>query len=92
MRAREALRQIAFLNEIEIISGKIAIDHVHMFVSYRPTQGISKIVQQLKGVSSNILLSEFPHLKKKFWDKHLWIRGYLAVSSGNNRRDETTVS
>ena len=83
MRAREVLRQIAFENEIEVISGKIAIDHVHMFVSYRPTQSISKIVQQLKGVSSHILLYEFPHLKKKFWGKHLWGRGYLAVSSGN---------
>jgi len=28
-------------------------------------------------------LSEFPHLKKQLWGKHLWARGYLAVSSGN---------
>jgi putative transposase len=83
MRSREVLRQIAFENKIEIISGKIAIDHVHMFISYRPTQSISKIVQQLKGVSSQVLLSEFPHRKKNFWGKHLWGRGYLAVSSGN---------
>jgi putative transposase len=25
---------------------------------------------------------EFPHLRKKFWGRHLWARGYLAVSSG----------
>ena len=82
-RARDILRQIAMEHEITIISGKIAVDHVHMFVSYRPTQNISKIMQYLKGTSSRVLLSEFPHLKKQFWGRHLWARGYMAISSGN---------
>ena len=83
IRTRDVLRQIALEHEIDIITGKISIDHVHMFVAYRPMQDISKIVQWLKGISSRILLSEFPHLKKQFWGRHLWARGYLAVSSGN---------
>ena len=83
VRTRDVLRQIAFEHEIEIITGKVASDHVHMFVGYRPTQNISKIVQWLKGISSRVLLSEFAHLKKQFWGRHLWARGYLAVSSGN---------
>ena len=40
-------------------------------------------MQWLNGISSHILLSEFPHLKKQFWGRHLWALGYLAVSSGN---------
>ncbi len=40
-------------------------------------------MQWLKGISSRILLSEFPHLKKQFWGRHLWARSYMAVSSGN---------
>ncbi|PIE51815.1 IS200/IS605 family transposase, partial [Candidatus Fermentibacteria bacterium] len=44
---------------------------------------ISKIVQWLKGISSRVLLQEFPHLRKKFWGRHFWARGYLAVSTGN---------
>jgi putative transposase len=83
VRARDVLRQIAMEHEIEIITGKISIDHVHMFVGYRPMQDVSQIVQWLKGISSRILLSEFPHLRKQFWGRHLWARGYLAVSSGN---------
>jgi len=82
-RARDLLRQIAMEHEIDIISGKVATDHVHMFIGYRPTQNISKIMQWLKGISSRVLLSEFSHLKKQFWGRHLWARGYLAVSSGN---------
>ena len=83
IRTRDILRQISFEHEIEIFTGKVASNHVHMFIGYRPTQNISKIVQWLKGISSRILLSEFPHLKKQFWGRHLWARGYLAVSSGN---------
>jgi putative transposase len=83
VRARDVLRQIAMEHEIEIITGKISIDHVHMFVAYRPMQDVSQIVQWLKGISSRILLAEFPHLRKQFWGRHLWARGYLAVSSGN---------
>ena len=82
IRTRDLLRQIAMEHDIDIISGKVASDHVHMFVGYRPTQNISKIVQWLKGISSRILLSEFAHLKKQFWGRHIWARGYLAVSSG----------
>lgn len=48
-RARDLLRQIAMENELTIVSGKIAKDHVHMFISYRPQQDISSIVQWLKG-------------------------------------------
>lgn len=43
---------------------------------------MSQIAQWLKGISSCVFLQEFPHLRNKFWDRHLWGRGYLAVSSG----------
>ncbi len=83
IRTRDVLRQIAAEHELEIITGKVASDHVHMFIGYRPTQNISKIVQWLKGISSRILLSEFAHLRRQFWGRHLWARGYCAISSGN---------
>jgi len=83
VRARDILRQIAMEHEPEIITGKVSVDHIHMFISYRPTQVVSKIVQWLKGISSRILLSEFPHLRRQSWGRHLCARGYLAVSSGN---------
>ena len=83
IRVRDVLRQIAMEHELDVISGKVAADHVHMFIGYRPTQNVSKMAQWLKGISSRVLLSEFSHLRRQFWGKHLWARGYLAVSSGN---------
>ncbi len=82
LRVRELIRQIAAEHELEVISGKVARDHVHVFLSYRPTQKVSQIMQWLKGISSRVLLQEFPHLRKKFWGRHFWARGYLAASSG----------
>ena len=79
---RDLIRQIAMERELQIISGKVARDHVHIFLSHRPHQDVSTIVQWLKGTSSRILLQEFAHLRKQFWGRHLWARGYLAVSSG----------
>lgn len=82
VRVRELIRQIAMEHEMEIISGKVARDHVHLFVSYRPNQQVSQIMQWLKGISSRVLLQEFTRLRKQFWGKHFWARGYLAVSAG----------
>lgn len=82
IRVRDLIRQIATEHELTILSGKVARDHVHVFVSYRAHQEVSTIVQWLKGISSRVLLQEFAHLRKAFWGKHFWARGYLAVSSG----------
>jgi REP-associated tyrosine transposase len=82
-RTRDVLRQICMEHEIHIVSGKVAADHVHMFVSYRPQIAVTKMVQYLKGTSSRILLQEFAQLRKQFWGRHLWARGYMAISSGN---------
>ena len=81
-RVRDLLRQISAENELEIISGKVAPDHVHMFISYRAHQTISQIVQWLKGTISRVLLQDFAHLRRQYWGRHLWARGYFAVTSG----------
>jgi len=82
VRVRDLIRQIAAEHELEILSGKVARDHIHVFLSYRPNQDVSRIMQWLKGISSRVLFQEFPHLRKRLWGRHFWARGYLAVSSG----------
>jgi putative transposase len=83
IRVRDLIRQIAVEHELEIICGKVARDHVHVFLSYRPTPQISQIMQWLKGTSSRMLLQEYSHTRKKFWGRHLWATDYLAVSVSN---------
>jgi putative transposase len=82
VRVRDVIRQIAMEHDIQILSGKVSRDHIHVLISYPPQQSISKMVQWLKGTSSRVLLQEFPHLRKQLWGRHVWARGYLAVTSG----------
>lgn len=83
LRIRDLVRETCFANDIQIISGKIVPDHIHLFVSYPPYLSISKIVQLIKGKSSRKILGENKALKAKFWVSHFWARGYFAISSGN---------
>jgi putative transposase len=53
-----------------------------MYLSIRPNLSVSKIVQLLKGISSNKMMQEFPELQKKYWGKHFWARGNFASSVG----------
>lgn len=82
-RVRDLIREICGQNDVHIIKGHVSKDHVHLFISLPPQVTISRLVQQLKGKSAYKLLQEFPHLRKKFWGRHLWARGYFCCSSGN---------
>ena len=54
VRTRDILRQISLEHELEIITGKVSKDHVHMFISYRPTQNISKIMEVIRGIAEQM--------------------------------------
>jgi REP-associated tyrosine transposase len=52
-------------------------------VSVPPDLAVSELVKRLKGRSSRLLLEEFGELRKVYWGRHLWARGYFVASSGN---------
>jgi putative transposase len=81
-RARELIRQSCMSREITILKGHVAKDHVHLLLSCPPGLSPAKVVQYLKGRSSRLLQQEFSHLRKRYWGKHLWARGYFCVSVG----------
>lgn len=82
-RCRELVIEICKANEIEILRGHVAKDHVHLFVSSPPHMSCSKIMQRIKGKTSRKLMMEFRHIQKAFWGRHLWARGYFVATSGN---------
>ena len=82
-RLRELIRKTCKAMDVEIIRGHISKDHVHMLVSGPPYVSVSKLMQDIKGRSSRKLLAEYRRLSRQFWGRHLWARGYFAVSSGN---------
>jgi len=82
LRARELIRQTCEARNITILGGHVSKDHVHLHVSSPPELAPSKIAQYLKGRSSRLIQQEFPHLRKRYWGKHLWARGYFCASVG----------
>ena len=82
-RTRELIRMICNTNDVQILSGHVSKDHIHLLVSAPPHLSVSKLVQYLKGNTSYKLQREFKELNKQYWGRHLWGRGYFAASSGN---------
>ena len=75
--------------DIEIVKGHVRPDHIHLLLSMPPKIAPSKAMQAIKGKSSNRLMSEFKHLRKAFWGRHLWARGFFVTTSGTV--DEDTI-
>ena len=87
-RARELIREICAANYVDIVSGSMSPDHIHLLLSIPPSIALSKVVQYIKGKSSRKLLMEFASLRKRYWGQHMWARGYFAVSVGNVNSEE----
>lgn len=82
VRVRELVRQTCDLFEIQILQGVVSKDHVHILVSSPPTMAPSEIMRRIKGRTSSKLFEEFPNLKKRYWGRHFWARGYVCATVG----------
>ena len=82
LRVREIIRQVCAENGVGIISGVLASDHVHMFVSIPPKLSVADLMRKMKGRSSHKVQREFPQLKKRYWGRHFWGRGYFSATNG----------
>ena len=83
IRLRELVRQTCATLDVYIVSGHVSQDHVHLLVSIPPNLSVSDFVQRVKGRSSRRMMDEFNELRRQFWGRHLWARGYFAASTGN---------
>jgi len=82
-RMRDLTRQICSDMGVEILSGVVSRDHVHVLVSVPPQISISKLVQRIKGETSYKMQREFEVLRKQYWGQRMWARGYFACTTGN---------
>ncbi len=84
----DRLRQI-FSETLEKWEGELIefhgeADHVHLLMSVNPKVQPSKLVNNLKTVSSRLIRKEFAeHLDKVYWGKPVfWSRSYCIISCG----------
>ena len=83
LRARAIIAQVAEEMNVKIVNGVLSSDHIHVFVSIPPHVAVSDFVRKAKGRSSRKIQQEFPQIRKRYWGRHFWGRGYFSTTSGN---------
>ena len=82
-RAEQLIKEIIEEYEIEIQGMEVAIDHVHILVSFPAKLSIGEVVRTIKSISARELFREFPRIKKRLWAGELWEDGYFASTVGD---------
>ena len=87
-RAEQLIREISEEYGFEIEEMEVAIDHVHILISFPPRYSIGEVVRIIKSISARELFREFPSLKKKLWAGEMWEDGYFARTVGDRMTRE----
>ena len=77
----EILKTLCRYKKVEILSGAVCIDHVHMCLAIPPKQSVSEFMGYLKGKSALMIFDRHPELGEK-WNREFWARGYYVATVG----------
>src|SRR4029077_4391224 len=83
-RIRTIIRQASRELGVQIVSGVLSREHVQ-FVEIPPHMRLSAFVRRVKGRSSHRVQMEFPELRKRYWGRHFWARGYFCTTTATSR-------
>jgi len=64
----------------KVLDMEVMPDHVHLLLDVNPKIGVFRIVNKIKGYTSNVLRKEFPELKKRL--PTLWTHSKFISSVG----------
>lgn len=67
VRLKELVQQIVADTNNVVLEMEIMPDHVHLLLDVNPDYGISKLIREIKGISSRTLRNEFPELKTQHY-------------------------
>ena len=67
---------------VEVLELSVRADHVHLVVSIPPKYAVSSFVGYVKGKLSIRLFDRYEKLKRRYWGRHLWSRGYCVSTIG----------
>ncbi|MEU3165957.1 IS200/IS605 family transposase [Streptosporangium sp. NPDC006930] len=79
-RLKEIIREVCVERDAPIAELETMPDHVRLLVTCDPQYGIHRLVKQIKGRSSRLLRTEFPHLKSRM--PTLWTNSYFVATVG----------
>ena len=85
---KNILLTVAKNNRIAVENIEIMPEHVHMLISFRPSNSGSSVMKALKGRSAKLFFEAHPEIKQaKCWGGHLWSGSYYFGSVGNMSKE-----
>jgi len=79
-RVRDIIAQVAAELGVSSENGVVSSDPIHRLVSIPPHVAVADFVKIAKGRSSRKIQEEFPELRKRYWGRHCWARGYFSAT------------
>jgi putative transposase len=76
---RAIIKQLCEWKRVEILEGNVQSDHIHLVMSVPPKYSISEMVGFLKGKSAIKIFDMHVDLKKRYWGRHFWAKGYCVA-------------
>ena len=81
---KEILKNLCRWKGIEIVSGEMCIDHVHLLLRIPPKYSVSGVMGYLKGKSSLMIYERWKEEGRRYSRKEFWCRGYYVDTVGKN--------
>jgi putative transposase len=84
LRLKEIFTDTLIKWECKLVEFNGESDHVHLLIDYKPDISLSKLIANLKTVSSRLIRRDFPELASKyFYNKpYFWTGAYFVASCG----------
>jgi len=79
---RDIIKQLCEWKKVEILEGNVQVDHIHLVLSFPPKYSVSEVVGFLKGKSAIKIFDTYLDLKKRYWGRHFWAKGYCVSTIG----------
>ena len=81
---RAIIRQLCEWKQIDIVAGNVQTGHIHLVISFPPKYSVAEVMGFLKGKSAIKLFDRHLELKKRYWGRHFWAKGYCVSTVGLN--------
>jgi len=82
LSVRDIIKQLCEWRKIEILEGNVQTDHIHLVLSIPTKYSISETIGFLKGKSAIKVFDMHHELKKRYWGRHFWSKGYCVSTVG----------
>ena len=84
LRLKEIFEQTLVKWECTLVDFNSESDHCHLIVEFKPDVELSKLIANLKTVSSRLIRKEYPELSNQYFygKPYFWTGAYFVASCG----------